>query len=146
MQAHRLSHLDRIIRATNPQTPYELLSVPQRMARVMAQARLVGGEDRVTREDFKAAVETCDLADADLDANIGQAKRLLEEGAAEPVYDRAGRLSIATRLVTGMMPNAGAIHAALRHSGYTIREIADFWPELIEDSADTFHAVAGARQ
>ena len=121
--------------------PWGNLDIPTRMLAVMSRVRLIGGEERVTSDDFHRAPETCDLSQAELDANIGKASILLVKGqSAEAAYDREARIIRGAALVLGLMPDAGAVHATLRDAGFTTREVGELWPEIISRAADRFDA------
>lgn len=125
--------------------PWAHLDIPHRIARVLDTARLVGGNDCATREDFLRAPETCDLTVADIEANIGEAQRILIQGRIEPAYDRPQRIAAAVAIVGGMLPMVGDMHTALRHEGFENAELADIWTDVVKQSAARFAQHAGGK-
>jgi hypothetical protein len=118
--------------------PWAHLDVPHRIARVLDAARLVGGNDCVTRDDYKRAPETCDHTQADIESNIGEAQRILLAGTVEPKYDRAQRLAAAVSIVGGLMPMIADMHSALRVCGFPHAEIADLWGDVVAGAGTAF--------
>lgn len=125
------------------------LSIPERMREVIRRKTRQG--QPTTRDDFHGAEETCDLSDAELDTNIGAASRLASAEAVRhdqptaPVHPwdfdpdyRRERVARGAEIIGGLLPDAPAIHLALRSAGFATREVGDLWPELIEAAAHGF--------
>lgn len=127
--------------------PLAALSIPERMLAVITRNRLAGLA--TTRDDFHQAEETCDLSDAELDANIGRAKRLANRDAvrhdqpaapvspweADPDY-RASRIALAAGTLAGLMPTEAEAIAILRTGDrFSVRELGALWPEIITETA-----------
>ena len=120
-------------------------SIPERMAAVMRANRIQG--QPTTRDDFHQALETCDLSDAELDANIGAAKRLVDPEVVrhdqpprpgrywniDPDYRRE-RVTRGAALVTRTLPGDDVAVAALLSAGYCAAEIADLWSEIMAEA------------
>lgn len=120
------------------------LSIPERMAAVIRQQAHQG--QPTTRDDFHQALETCDLSDAQLDAHIGEAKRLVHPEVVRqdspptgiapwdflPDYRRE-RVALAASLVNGLLPGDDVAVATLRSANFSNQEIAALWPEIIRE-------------
>lgn len=120
--------------------PWAHLDVPHRIARVLDIARLVGGNDCVTREDFLRAPETCDLTATEIEANIGEAQRILIEGRVEPTYPREVRLKHALKALLPTLPSAADMLDRLALHHFQPSEIATLWPDLMRRLAMRFDA------
>lgn len=120
------------------------LSIPELMLSVIRRNAHEG--QPTTRADFQQAEETCHLSDAQLDANIGAAKRLANQSVIrhdqppapvmawdhDPEYRRQ-RVTFAAFLITGNLPGDDVAVAALRSAHYSTAEIAALWPEIMRD-------------
>lgn len=144
--------------ATIPLAPrFAGLTIPQRMLVVIRRHRAIG-DGTTTRENFRQAEETCDLTDAELDANIGAAKRLADPETVRfdqpqaPAYpwetDRAyrrQRVERAANLIVGLTPDPGQINTVLRTNNYEPREVGDLYGEIINAAARIFSETRGPR-
>jgi hypothetical protein len=133
------------------------LTVPERMLAVIRRQAHQG--QPTTREDFRQAEETCDLSDGELDASIGDAKRLANPEVVrhdrpqppvnpwdhDPEY-RKERVAHAAGIIAGLMPNPGDLLVALRQRNFSTAEIGALWPEIIAAAAHSFSSTElGAR-
>jgi hypothetical protein len=124
---------------TGPQ-PWVHLTIPQRLARVIARVAPRMGEDRVTLEDFLHEEETCDLTPAEIGAHIGAAKRLISVGTDEPAYDRTARLAAAADTLVALLPDPATLRKSLATEGYSAAELDELWTDLVSMVARRFRA------
>lgn len=123
------------------------LKISERMAMVIRSKAHEG--QPTTRDDFHQALETSDLSDTQLDANIGEAKRLMHPEVVrhdqppkpvmpwdhDPEYRRE-RVTYAASLVTGAPCLVTPVAVAtLRTANYSPAEIAALWPEIMNHAA-----------
>lgn len=132
-----------------PPLPAEqaVLPTPELMAIVM---RRVGKP--VERRHFHAAPETCDLTDAQLDAHIGAAARIVEAGDTRQVFpqpplhpwdaDPSYRVELIRRggrLVATGLADTAAIVAALDRGQIEPAAMIDLWDDIITEAIDQMH-------
>lgn len=118
-----------------PVPAYAGQSIPERMAIVM---RANGGPDGSTdRKAFLRHPATCDLTEAELDANLGKAAAIVET-PVDPLdaWDTEKLIARAVEVAKATIPNETAIFRSLREAGYSTPMIGAYWPTIMAQCGD----------
>lgn len=133
----------------DPQTA--ALTIPERMFQVMERNRLQG--QPTTRNDFRQAAETSDLSDGELDANIGNAKRLIDPRTVRydeparplsPLADAGYRKQVSDRMaadLVGLMPTRQVMVTLLMSRGLSKAELDACFDDAVREAGFRFARV-----
>jgi hypothetical protein len=118
-------------------------SILERMAAVIIRKSKDGQPTHVTD------LEHAGFTGGQIAAHMPAASRMATETVVRDIhadidgYDRNSRVALGARIITGMLPDAGQMHVALRQAGFPSPEVGDLWPEIIAHAAEAFDERTG---